>query len=160
MSGSLEKYFDDLAAGDPESLFLLVALYFLLAGTYSLIYCFRLRNWPSVIGQLHSDEVSAWHSDAIAGDRQYFSKATYTYEVDGKQYEGHRVSPFYMTASHNVRFLLEYQRKYIERPTPSTARVFYNKNKPQKSYLVVPGWLGISIVVVFGVTPMLLHVFV
>lgn len=133
--------------------------YFALMGMISLIHMFRLSRWPSVIGELHEEGVNRSGIGAMSPDeRENRAMVRYTYSVDGVTYESDRLNAWYVTVTHNLRALLKYQLREIERHEGASVTVFYNPRKPQKSYLDVPGWRSMVLVVMlcFGSAALIL----
>lgn len=137
----MSAFLDDLFSGDRDAIILAAAGYFALMGMVSLVVIFRLSRWPSVVGVLHEE--------GIEGSRElsYTTMVRYSYSVDGVTYEGDRLSAWYMMVTHNLRALLKLQFRLIERHEGANITVFYNPREPQKSYLVVPGWRSVVVVV-------------
>ena len=81
----------------------------------------------------------------------------YTYTVDGKEYQGRRVSPWIMITSHNMLGILKYQLKHVQRFDNGKVKVFYSPQNPQKSYLVKPGIKGQILTVIFALIPIALY---
>lgn len=79
-------------------------------------------------------------------EREYEAKVRYSYSVDGITYQGDRLNAWYVMATHNLRALLKFQFRGIERHEGANVTVFFNPRKPQKSYLDVPGWRSIVLV--------------
>ena len=91
-------------------------------------------------------------------EREYEAMVRYSYSIDGITYEGDRLNAWYVTVTHNLRTLLKFQFRGIERHKGNKVTVFYNPRKPQKSYLDVPGWRSIVLVVglCFGTAALIL----
>jgi hypothetical protein len=92
-------------------------------------------------------------------DQEYVTKALYQYRVGGVSYEGQRISPWVIVASHNARVVLEKQMASIQRLSGDKVKVFYNPKRPQKSYLVIAGWFGIVCIVLIAVLPLVYYYF-
>ena len=135
----LSTFLDDLLSGDRDAIILAAAGYFALMGMISLVVCFRLSRWPSVVGVLHEEGIDG------SLERSYTALVRYSYSVDGVTYEGNRLSAWYMMVTHNLRALLKLQFRLIERHEGANVTVFYNPRKPQKSYLDVPGWRSVVV---------------
>ena len=93
----------------------------------------------------------------VKSDQQYSLNAVYRYKVDGRIFEGHRVSAWVVVASHNARGVLEAQRKGVQRYPDGTVSVFYNPKRPDKSYLIRPGLPGLVITLCIIAGPMLYY---
>lgn len=153
----MEEFIDEVLAGDPQSIFLLVSWYFLLTASWSFLYCLRIRSWPSVTGVLKGKSLFSGYPDNVVSDQNYVAKVDYSYEVNGERYDGNRLSPFQMMVSHNARALLKLQMRGIEHCGPDQVRVFYNPRRPGKSFLIKPSPFGLLVVAVFGLTPFCLY---
>lgn len=132
--------------GDVQAVVFWAAVYCFLVGFFTLVHQLRIRRWPAAAGVLATAGVQRWGGpEWVKSDQQYSLKAAYGYQVEGRFYEGHRVSPWVMVASHNARFLLESQLKGVQRHADGTVSVFYNPRRPHKSYLIRPGWPGMLV---------------
>ncbi len=144
--------------GDAESILLIFAVYFLLMGTLSLCYQLRVKKWPHKRGQLLRSRiahVAGFEWDP--GDKSYATDALYEYQVDGQTYQGQKVSPWVMVASHNVRFVLYKQLDRIEVGPGNKVSVYYNPQKPSQAILIKPGNLGIAVTVLVALVPLALY---
>ena len=140
--------------GDLQAMVFWAAVYCGVLGIVSLVYQLRIRTWPSTRGVLAQEGVVQWGgAEWVKSEQQYKLKASYQYQVDGRTFEGHRVSPWVMVASHNARALLEAQRKGLERHADGTVSVFYNPRRPGKSYLIRPGLAGLLVTLCLIVGP-------
>ena len=83
----------------------------------------------------------------ISGEREYEAAVRYSYCVDGVDYENDQLNPWVVMATHNLRFLLKLQFRGIQRQAGDNVTVYYHPQKPQKSYLTIPGWRSIVLVV-------------
>lgn len=148
------------AQGEKQGILFWVVVYTFIVSAYSLIFQIRTRYWPYTLGQLSHLAVNKFGGPEYAlSNQDYVGKALYRYDVDGASYEGSRVSPWVIVASHNVRFLLEKQLSKVQHYPDGKVRVFYNPNKPQKSYLMVAGKGGIVFTVLLVLVPPLAYVF-
>jgi hypothetical protein len=155
----MNKLIDQLKNGDPETWLLLFVAYCIAAGSYGIFYCFRVSRWPSVIGELTQKEIAVWSPSAVTSDSDYFAQLSYCFEVDGEEYRGHRLSPFLIIVSHNLRFLLRLQMKHVDISDDGKVRVFYNPRRPEKSYLIQPGAMGYSFIISFMLVPLIAYLF-
>ena len=135
----------------------LCSLYCIAMGCYGLFYCIRIGRWPSVYGELHQKEVDRLSPSMVVSDQNYMAAVSYLFNVDEKEYKGHRLSPFFMVVSHNLRFILRLQMKHIEINSAGNVRVYYNPRRPHKSYLIPPGIIGYSFIFGFMLIPLLLY---
>ena len=145
----MSTFLEQLFSGDRDAVILGASAYFALMGMISLVHMFWLSRWPSVIGELRKEGVEPFGFGGISPDeRTYKAMVRYTYSVDGVVYESDRLNAWYVTVTHNLRALLKFQFRGIERHEGASVTVFYNPRKPQKSYLDVPGWRSMVLVVV------------
>lgn len=151
------EFFEQLIAGDRRAILLISAAYFALMGVYSLIHMYRISKWPSVIGKLHEENIVG-SGGGSHDETNYIAKVRYTYVVDGVPYENDKINTWIILISHNLRALLNLQFRYIDRHDGSNVTVFYHPGKPEKAYLVVPGWKQMTLVFVlcFGVAALIL----
>ena len=155
----MDKLIEQLKNGDPETWLLLFTVYCFAAGGYSLFTYFRISRWPSVIGELTENEISLQSPSAVTSDQNYSVQLSYLFKVDGEEYQGHRLSPFIIMASHNLRFLLRLQMKQVEISDEGKVRVFYNPRRPDKSYLIAPNATGYMIIISFMLLPLIAYYF-
>ena len=102
--------------GDVQGVLFWIAVYCALVGLVSLVFQLRVRRWPSVVGELAQAGVVRWGGPEMAvSDQDYRLDALYRYRVGGRVYEGNRISPWIVVASHNARFVLEAQLKGVQR---------------------------------------------
>jgi hypothetical protein len=156
----MDKLIDQLKSGDPETWLFIFAIYCLALGGFALFYCLRIRRWSSVFGELKQTNVELLStSTIITRDQNYFAQVSYTYNVDGKEYQGRRLSPFIIIASYNLRFLLRLQMKHVETRDDGRIRVFYNPQRPEKSYLIPPRTTGLITVISVMFLPLIMYFF-
>ncbi len=130
-------------------------IYALVLCLYSFVIQVRTRSWPWAPGALQEAGVEqVGGRDPATSDRDYTSKALYHYSVDGQQLEGTRISPWVFVASHNARAVLEKQLQAIQHLPQGGVKVFYNPSKPDKSYLIVAGRVGLLVTVLAGSIPL------
>jgi len=128
--------FDRALAGDPFAIGACVAAFCAAACVYSLFFQYRVWHWPHVWGVLGvAGKKQTLSSGTSMADRQYVARVSYTYDVDGQAYEGHRLSAMQVEASHNARAVLDAQLKGIERQD-GRVKVYYKPGNPAKSYLI------------------------
>ena len=141
--------------GNEQAMVFWGASYLGLVGLASLIYQVRVRRWPSTRGVLARADLATWGGPTWArSDQQYRLDGLYRYQVAGQAFQGHRVSPWVMVASHNARFLLKQQLKGVNRHPDGSVTVYFNARRPGKSYLIRPGLPGILVTLVVAVGPM------
>lgn len=145
---------------EPQGIWFWAGVYVFVVCTYSVVFQIRTRSWPVAEGELVQAGVKTFGShDLVLANQDYVSKALYHYSVSGVVYEGTRVSPWIFVASHNMRFILEKQMASIQYHPNSKVKVFYNPTKPQKSYLIIAGKVGIVITSLIGLAPLVLYIF-
>ncbi len=145
-------------AGDAESILLVFAIYTLLMCAYSIWYQLRLQAWPETRGKLINRglaHVAGFEWDP--GDKLYATDALYEYQVDGQTYQGQKISPWVMVASHNVRSVLWKQLSRLEVGPENTVSIYYNPQKPAQAILIKPGNIGIAITVCIALLPLVLY---
>ena len=157
-------YFQDAiksaSNGETQGVFFLCAVYAFLMLSYSMIYQLRVSRWPSTTGTLHSETIEKWgNREFVTSNQQYKVAALYTYSVDGTTYQGKRVSPWIIIASHNARFLLKHQLNQTQKQSDNNVTIFYNPRKPSKSWLVKPGVKGMILTLILALIPMSLYLF-
>ena len=139
MLNDLDSFFAAVFAGDEQAIILLVVIYAALVGLVGLAVCLRIRSWPAASGVLLSSGLETWGAAQRSDEQDYEAVVRYRYSVDGEAFEGKRLSPTYMIASSNLRFLLNWQMSGITRRGADKVDVFYNPAKPEKSFLIKPG---------------------
>lgn len=152
-------YWSRVMEGDRQSILLLVSLYCFLVLGYSTIYQCRMRRWPSTTGHLANFGKKVFEPSASRSDTTYRPNALYEYYVNGKQYQGKRVSAWIVVASHNAKGILDWQSRGVERVGDDQVRVFYNPENPSKSVLIKPGQAGLAMTVLGAVLPLGLHLY-
>lgn len=158
VGGYIQAMWQQVWLGEVQAILFWVAVYCGLVGLYSLFFQLRIRSWPTAHGVLARAGLERWGGpEWVKSDQQYRLDSLYRYPVDGRVYEGHRVSPWIMVASHNGRFLLEAQLKGVTRHADGTVSVFYNPKRPHKSYLIQPGIPGLLITWFIVVGPALYY---
>lgn len=101
-----------------------------LSGFFSLYMQFRMDKWLTTTGVLKLSDSQQLGSSAIASDRKYTHKLSYTYEVNGITYTGTELSPWKVVT--NSAALLQHIQ-----PNPETdeVKVIYNPRHPSHTYL-------------------------
>jgi len=153
----IEQMFILARAGQTQGLIFWGAFYTFAICLYSVIYQTRIYRWPSVIGKLlELGTKESGPGQRVKSDQMYVSKALYSYSVNGKDYQGTRVSSWVIAASHNARTFLEAQLKSVDQRGGSVT-VFYNPGNPQKSFLIKPGLAGQLFTFAIGCSPSLYY---
>lgn len=144
-------------AGNSQAILWVASLYFMACALYSLIFQWRIRQWPSVWGTLLQKELHLLMPDNDLSAQEYRAKVLYTYSIAGNVYEGRRLSPWVFVVSYNARTLLSKQIKGVTQNHQQQVKVFYNPQRPEKSYLILPGPAGMLITCLFGAFPLALY---
>jgi len=160
----LISYFQEMwqlaLQGDVQGIWFWAALYAFTLCTYSLIFQLRTRTWPVTQGELIEASVEKFGvTERRTSDQNYMSGALYHYSVSGTAYEGTRISPWIIVASHNARFILEKQMSSIQKYPAGKVKVFYNPKKPKKSFLIIASKVGIFITFLISILPAILYFF-
>ncbi len=142
--------------GEKQGVLFFVVIYAFAVCLYSFLRQVLITQWPVAKGFLKSASVEEWGSTTMGLSFQdYKADSLYVYQVSEKTYQGKRVSPWVIVASHNARFLIKGQLNNIKENDDGTVDVFYNPRKPEKSYLVKPGFFGM--VITFGIAVLPLY---
>ena len=138
---TLSRAFSAAADGDLRGILACVLFASGVACVGSFISQLRTARWPSVEGRLltASIDVASGGRPAIS-DQRYIDSVRYEYVVDGRRYEGDRLSPWQAVASHNARAVLKSRLAGLEPGRP--VRVYYNPRRPAKAFLKPSGGLG------------------
>ena len=156
----VSEMFDLAAAGDTQGIWFWAAVYAALVCGYSVFHQLRVRRWPSTMGRLERLGLRKFGATEWARSEQdYVGDALYTYRVDGTLYEGSRVSPWVVVASHNARALLSWQQRGVEHGEDGGVRVYYDPARPGKSFLIVPGRVGLVVTVGAALVPAVTYLF-
>lgn len=153
MAGPLASFFEELFRGETHAILTVATAYFVMTGLFGLILSIRIRSWPMARGTLIRSRLYSAVPSMTAGDRNYHVDLQYSYVVDDVRYEGHRLSPTYIVASANLRFLLTWQMRGISELGDDEIAVFYNPSAPEKSYLIRPGALSLTCIIGFMMLP-------
>ena len=155
----LSGFIEDLLAGDKNAVIIASASYFAVCGVWSVVFGWRLSRWPSVVGRIHRLEVAPIGGRPFSpSDQEYTGDVVYDYVVDGVAYRGDRLSPYYLRATHNLRFVIAWQLKWVERIGENGVRVRHHPTKPGKSYLIATGprSIALSAFLCFGAAALIL----
>ena len=148
------------AQGDVRGVWFFAALYCFLIVGYSLVFQMRTRSWPSVRGELLNLETGRFGPRPYnLSDQEYVTRSAYRYRVNNTDYEGRRLSPWVIVASHNARFVLRKQRASVQPAEDGSVTVYYNPKRPQKSYLMLPGPVGMLVTVTIALVPIAAYIF-
>lgn len=148
---SLKQAVASAKAGETEGYFALLFFTLGFACLYSIVYQLRVRGWPVITGQLLKGETErvGIHDKHRPDETDYLNAVAYEYSVGGKSYIGKRFSPWIITVSHNLKFLLE--RQLDDFQSGQAVFICYNPQNPSKSFLKKPGIVGMSITAVFAI---------
>jgi hypothetical protein len=145
-------------SGDAQRLLLVGAIYMLLVCGYSCVYQMKMRGWPATDGKLKKAAIEKFGATKWPqADQQYVGSAVYEYDIAGRTYEGTKISPWIIIATHNLKSVLRHQLSKIVKGSDGEIAVYYNPRKPDKSVLIRPGLLGLALTVVIGGAPMALY---
>ncbi|MEP1445910.1 MAG: hypothetical protein ABJK37_07355 [Paraglaciecola sp.] len=146
----------DLALqGDRQGIWFWASVYTFLVCGYSALFQSLIRTWPSTIGHLINLGVDRFGSDISVSEQDYKAYALYSYQIAGKTFQGKRISPWIIVASHNAQFLLRKQLSKVETFADNGVRVFYKPSNPAKSWLILPSKFGITMTIVISMLPAL-----
>jgi len=159
MANALNSIFEGIMSGDKQAILIVTAAYFALCGLVTLIFQTRILFWPMTSGTLVHSDLSRWGVSSFADEQNYEAGVKYHYQINGKQYEGKRLSAWYILASANMRFLLRWQLEGITMLAPENVAVFYNPSAPEKSYLIKPGRIGLGISAAILILPITYLIF-
>ncbi|GAA6183361.1 MULTISPECIES: DUF3592 domain-containing protein [Alteromonadaceae] len=144
--------------GEKQGVLFFVVFYLLIVCLYSFIKQILIRQWPVAKGTLLTASVEqSGVPQILLSDQEYKVNSLYAYQVSGKVYQGKRVSPWIIIASHNAKFILKTQLNKIKKNEDGSVNVIYNPKAPAKSYLLKPGVIGMVITFGIAVIPLLLY---
>lgn len=149
----------DLASeGELQGVWFWASCYMLVVCLYSAYFQIRTRFWATTVGNIHNLGLKKFGISNDLSEQQYRGKALYSYSVNGQTYEGTRISPWVFVTNYNAKGLLLKQLAGIDMPTKDTVTVYYNPNKPQKSFLLKASKFGILVTLISAVAPFLGYV--
>jgi hypothetical protein len=151
----LQQMFDLAADGKLQGVWFWASLYMLVVCLYSALRQIQTRFWLSTKGKLENLGVEAFGCSNNLSDQQYVGKTLYSYNVDGKVYQGKRISPWVFVTNHNAKGLLSRQQAGIDMLDPETVTVFYNPKNPGKSFLLKANKIGIVGTLIMAIAPLL-----
>lgn len=151
----IQNMWDLALQGDRQGIWFWVAVYACLICGYSVLFQLLIRTWPSVKGQLNHLDVDKFGAAIILSDQDFRADALYTYQIEGKTFQGKRISPWVIVASHNAQFVLKKQLSKVETFPDGKVRIFYKPSNPTKSWLILPSKFGIVMTVLISVLPAL-----
>lgn len=144
--------------GEKQGIVFFASVYVFLLLSYSLIYQLRITKWPATRGKLLVGEVQKLRgTHPVLSEQEYASTALYEYSVDGTVYEGSRVSPWVIIASHNAKAFLHKQMDKIQRYEDGGVEVYYAPRRPTKSFLIKPSTTGMLVTAALGVVPIVIY---
>jgi hypothetical protein len=139
--------------GQTQGVWFWAAFYIFILCVYSLVLQIRTRYWPYAEGVIVESSVEKFRSASLKTDQNFIANALYKYNVSGLEYNGTRISPWIIVASHNAKFILAKQMSAIQRLPDGKVKVFYNPNKPRKSFLAIASKLIVCITLFLGALP-------
>lgn len=104
-----------------------IGLFTVLGLCYTPFDFIRVSKWPYTEGRLIKAEITYYM-------RKYWPEIEYSYEVEGQQYDGKRLSRLMANGLNKAAY--EKQLEGIEYITENTVRVYYDPKNPRKSYLI------------------------
>lgn len=141
MSGYLLRMWQGAVAGEVQAVLFWAWVYASGCCAWGAAYLLRIRRWPEVAGRLLALEQRPMFPAMTPAERTWRVEAAYEYEVDGRRYRGHRVSPWVILASGALRGVLECQRLGI-RVDGERVRVIHHPTRHHRAFLVRPGRRG------------------
>lgn len=139
--------------GDRQGVWFWASFYVFLICSYSVFTQWRIRRWPSAMGQLKHLGLDKFGTAIILADQDYRADALYTYQIAGKTYQGKRISPWIIIGSHNAQFVLKKQLSKVETLPDGKVRIYYNPANPAKSWLILPSKFGTVFTFLISVLP-------
>ena len=158
MFNYFQQMFDLASEGELQGIWFWASCYMLVVCLYSAYFQIQTRYWASTVGQIHSLGLKKFGISNDLSEQQYRGKALYSYVVNGKTYEGTRISPWVFVTNYNAKGLLLKQQSGINMPTEDTVTIYYNPKKPQKSFLIKANKFGILVTLIVAVAPFLTYV--
>ena len=155
----IDTIYDGAINGDKQTWLFLIAIYTLLCGLISLIVQIRIFNWAETPGTLVQSQVGTWSPSVSADEVDFYANVRYNYTVADTVYEGHRLSPWTVIVTTNLRFILRWQMKGITHLSTDEVMVFYKQSNPKKSYLIKPGKIGFAFTVGMVLFPIIYLLF-
>lgn len=151
----LQQMVDLASEGELQGVWFWASCYTLIVCLYSAHFQIQTRFWVSTMGKIQSLGLEKFGSSNELSEQEYRGKALYSYNVNGQTYEGKRISPWLFVTNHNARGLLIKQQAGIDTPTKDTVTVYYNPNKPKRSFLLKANKFGIVVTLAIAVAPFL-----
>jgi len=119
---------------NPAAWVLLSSGFCVLAGLCSLVFQYRVRHWPQVWGVPQGAAVEdTGATEWSRSEQDYRAKVRYVYEVNGRRFEGHRLSSMAVVASHNAQAVLHQQLEGVETRGEDQVKVYFNPKNPRKA---------------------------
>ena len=154
----LQQMVDLASEGELQGIWFWASCYMLAVCLYSAYFQIQTRFWASTVGKIHNLELKKFGASNDLSEQQYRGKALYSYNVDGQTYEGTRISPWVFVTNYNAKGILIKQQAGIDMPTKDTVTVYYNPQKPKKSFLLRANKFGIMITLIVAVAPFIGYV--
>lgn len=146
-------------AGQAQGVFFLVASYALVAIGYSAIKQIRVLGWPSVKGQLERAEIRKVSlRERLKSTQDFVAAADYSYEVNGVEYQGSKISTRAMLSSRNARSVIKRHLEYVQQNANGELTVFYNPQKPANAILILPSRISIIFASALCLLPMGIYI--
>jgi hypothetical protein len=139
--------------GDKQGIWFWAAVYAFFICGYSVFFQLLIRSWPSTKGQLKHLGLNKFGAAIALSDQDYRADSLYSYEIEGKSYQGKRISPWVIIASHNAKFVLKNQLSNVDTFPDGQVRIFYKPSNPTKSWLILPSKIGVVVTALLSVLP-------
>ena len=154
----LEEMWGLAQQGKVQGIFFWAALYAFIILLYSLMRQIKTASWPNTYGELFNGNAKIFGGTQwVKSNQDYVASTHYSYVVNGKEYQGHRLSPWVVVASHNAKFILEKQLRSVQKHSDGKVTVYYNPRKPEKSFLIKPGIRGQIITAILAIIPAIMY---
>jgi len=135
----------------------IVGVFFFMLGflclasiVFAMLKTRRMSSWPRITATLHEAEARKRVSSggrADSGGTHWELQVAYTYEVDGRKYSGHRLSPAGQTGG-SERWA---RRALAKIRDQNPLRAYVNPRKPTEAYLTNRvSLIGLTVVLVLG----------
>ncbi|AUM12284.1 DUF3592 domain-containing protein [Ketobacter alkanivorans] len=143
--------------GQAQGVFFFASLYALVMLLYSLRFQVRVSSLPGVEGELEDERIREFGYAYAMSQKEYVVSVSYKYVVEGKEYVGNRLSPWAFVTNNNARFILKSQLNSICRGSSGKITVYYDPEKPHKSFLIKPGLFGKSVTGLLAIMPLAMY---
>ena len=153
----LRQMFTLLFEGQRQGVLFFMVLYVSVVCLFSLGRLVRIRRWPGVQGELLARGARPIGADLLPSQRDHIPWARYRYEVDGVGYEGRCVSPWQFSGSGLAAGAPLLQTRLIPVQAGGRVTVYHDPRRPQRAYVLRPGWPGMAFLLVLATVPVALY---